>query len=132
MVELALGNGVPDDDAALRHIAVCERCREELSLITRVVTAARGIEEPDLPAAPPERLWRRVARELAAADAATAPSPAMPPGRLPGTSAGPRPTGRSPAGRRRTTRSVLGLLAGFSIVWWWSRNRSGRRPASDG
>ncbi|MFE2277400.1 hypothetical protein ACFXAE_09040 [Streptomyces sp. NPDC059454] len=126
MVELALGNGAPDDDAgALRHIAGCERCREELSLVTRVVTAARRVEEPDLPAAPPERVWRRIARELTGADATTAPSPATPPGGLPGTPAGPRPTGRSPAGRRRTTRPVLGLLAGFSIVWWWSRNRSG-------
>ncbi|MEU7470229.1 hypothetical protein AB0A94_17145 [Streptomyces sp. NPDC044984] len=135
LVELALGNGVSDDDAdALRHITGCGRCREELGLMARVVTAARGVGESDLPAAPPERVWRRIAQELTEAeadveagvdaeegvDAATAPLSAVP-----------------LADRCRTARPalVLALLTGVSVVWWgrrwWSRNRSGRRPASD-
>lgn len=66
LMELALRDGgVPPDDAALPHLTGCARCREELGGITRVVAAARAVEERDLPAAPPERVWRAVARDIA-------------------------------------------------------------------
>jgi hypothetical protein len=64
-VELALGHTSSDEDiSALGHVAACPRCREELKLTTRVVAAARGAEPSDLPAAPPERVWQRIAHEL--------------------------------------------------------------------
>lgn len=65
LVELALGhaNGDADTDA-LRHIASCPRCRRELGRTARVVAAARGAEASDLPAAPPERVWQRIAQEV--------------------------------------------------------------------
>ncbi|WP_238697145.1 hypothetical protein [Streptomyces sp. E2N166] len=65
LAELALGHASSDADAvALRHVASCRPCREELKLMTRVVTAARDAEASDLPTAPPERVWQRIAREL--------------------------------------------------------------------
>ncbi|TDT42728.1 hypothetical protein EV562_101698 [Streptomyces sp. BK208] len=64
LMELALGHtGGEDDDGALRHVASCSRCRGELLRMTRVVTAARGAQVPDLPVSPPERVWQRIARE---------------------------------------------------------------------
>ncbi|MGK5691985.1 class F sortase [Streptomyces sp. URMC 128] len=49
LAELALRNGPPtDDDAeALRHVERCDRCRDELRMMTRVVTAARSAELED-------------------------------------------------------------------------------------
>lgn len=134
MVELALGNDVsPDDISALRHIAVCERCREELSLMTRVVTAARSVEESDLPADPPRRVWRRITRELAGPDEAAPPPPAVPLRGLAAVPAGSRHTSRSPGSRRRRHRLACGLLTGVLIVWWRSRKRPPRPsgPAAD-
>lgn len=65
LVELALGHAGGDEDAdALRHLASCPRCRRELARTTRVVAAARGARASDLPAAPPERVWRRIAQEV--------------------------------------------------------------------
>lgn len=65
LVELALGHTSGDADVgALRHAASCPRCGEELLRLTRVVTAARGAEASDLPVAPPERVWQRIALEV--------------------------------------------------------------------
>ena len=66
LVELALHNA-PRTDAdaeALRHIATCARCRDELVMLTRLVTAARTAETADLPTPPPEHVWRRITREV--------------------------------------------------------------------
>ncbi|MEU6912782.1 hypothetical protein [Streptomyces olindensis] len=67
LVELALGNAAPGREltGVLPHIEECDRCRDELRTMIRVVTAARGARLGDLPTAPPERVWRRIARELA-------------------------------------------------------------------
>jgi hypothetical protein len=65
LVELALGHTSGDADVgALRHASSCPRCREELLRLTRVVTAARGAEASDLPVAPHERVWQRIALDL--------------------------------------------------------------------
>ncbi|MFI7138276.1 hypothetical protein ACIBQ5_11105 [Streptomyces massasporeus] len=66
LVELALSNATPTDaDAeALRHIDDCARCREELAMLTRLVTAARTAETVDLPTPPPEDVWLRITREV--------------------------------------------------------------------
>ncbi|WOI61403.1 hypothetical protein [Streptomyces fradiae] len=80
LAEIALGNGGSscDDAEALRHVAGCGRCQEELRRLARVVAAARAVEERDLPAAPPERVWRGVVRGLAAQKAASATGGAAP------------------------------------------------------
>ncbi|MFD8230544.1 hypothetical protein ACFV20_01400 [Streptomyces sp. NPDC059696] len=66
LLELALGNAGPgDDDAeALRHVQHCERCRDELTMLTRLVTAARTAKTVDLPITPPEHVWLRITREI--------------------------------------------------------------------
>ncbi|MBW1596071.1 hypothetical protein [Streptomyces sp. JJ38] len=132
LVELALGNDVRrhEDGAALRHIASCERCSAELDRMTRVISVARGVEEPDLPVAPPERVWQRIAQALPEpADDSGAP---LSPGRGPGP---PAPRGASrrggrhggAAGRRR--RLVPGLLGVAAVVWCWNRVRRGQKEA---
>lgn len=138
LADLALGVAAGGDDpAALHHLAVCARCREELARLHRVVTAARSVEPLDLPAAPPERVWEEVLRVVAPpvrdaeADtpvrhkdtAADAPVAGADPGPVahapfaeagagtdadPGTDRGPR----APAGRPGGTRSALLASAG--------------------
>ncbi|MFE5393221.1 hypothetical protein ACFQ9U_01535 [Streptomyces sp. NPDC056568] len=75
LVELALGNSSGDEDAgALRHIAGCPFCREELKSLTRLVSAARDAEVVDLPTAPPAHVWQRIAEEVSR-EARTPPHP---------------------------------------------------------
>ncbi|MFG2469872.1 hypothetical protein ACGFXB_31050 [Streptomyces canus] len=106
LMELALGNDVSSDDpGALRHIAACNRCREELSQITRVVVSARDVEESDLPTTPPERVWQRITQQLSAAPAE------------------PHRIRRSTDPHGRTIRYALGLLVGIAFVRRWSRDR---------
>ncbi len=102
LVELALGHTSGDADVgALRHAASCPRCREELLRLIHVVTAARGAEASDLPVAPPEHVWRRIALAV-----------------LQETDRRPRPRERpahrsaddSDVRRRWTNRAVEGLL----------------------
>jgi hypothetical protein len=66
-VELALRNATPTDaDAeALRHVGQCDACRDDLRMLTRLVTAARTAETVDLPTPPPEHVWRHITREVA-------------------------------------------------------------------
>ncbi|MCX5254620.1 hypothetical protein OOK27_10565 [Streptomyces canus] len=108
LMELALGNDISSNDpGALQHIAACNRCREELRQITRVVVSARGVEESDLPAAPPERVWHHITQELSATEKTPAPPPVKWAHGLHG----------------RTIRCALGFLAGIAFVRWWSRGR---------
>ncbi|MDH6224776.1 hypothetical protein [Streptomyces sp. MJP52] len=90
LMELALGNSGLPDDGALRHIAGCGRCREELRRTARVVAAARGVQERDLPVAPPERVWQAVTRDLATTDRAPRAAVPGPAAVVPG--AGGRPS----------------------------------------
>ncbi|MFB7652652.1 MULTISPECIES: hypothetical protein [unclassified Streptomyces] len=124
LVELALGNDVTHDDVgALQHLAACGRCREELHLMTRVVMAARGVEEPDLPSAPPARVWQRIAQGLSEADGPAAPAPAAPVDaqRHPHTTSTARHPTRPRTRGRRTVGAALGLLAGAAVVRWWRK-----------
>lgn len=102
LVELALGHTSGEADVgALRHAASCPRCREELLRLVRVVTTARSTEVSDLPVAPPEHVWQRIALEV-----------------LQETDRRPRPRQRPAHGsaedgglrRRWTNRAVEGLL----------------------
>ncbi|MGV9290806.1 hypothetical protein [Streptomyces sp. NPDC003719] len=128
LAELALGNGVPPDDVrALRHIAGCERCREDLRVMTRIVTAVRSVEEADLPVAPPGRVWRRIERELAGTAEA---APATPLRGRP-EPAGSRAPRRSPGAPGPRTGLVCCLLTGVLVAWWRRRaaRPSGPAPA---
>jgi hypothetical protein len=100
LVELALGNatGTTADDAALRHVAECTRCRDDLHMMTRVAEAARTAELTDLPTTPPERVWRGIAQNLS-------PEPETP---------GPPP--RPPHHRRRALLTLLALTAATTIA----------------
>ncbi|MEU1848242.1 hypothetical protein ABZ499_02865 [Streptomyces sp. NPDC019990] len=115
LVELALGNAEPseEDAEALRHIEQCDHCRDELRTMTRVVTAARSAHLVDLPTGPPERVWRRISRDLSRET--TAPRP---------------PTGHHTAGMRKPLAAALSLTAiaaaAAAAVHWY---RQDRRPA---
>ncbi|MGW2171707.1 hypothetical protein ACWC1C_14440 [Streptomyces sp. NPDC001705] len=121
LVELALGNDVTHDDVgALQHLAACGRCREELHLMTRVVMAARGVEEPDLPSAPPAHVWQRITQGLSEPDEPTSPAPADE-GRHPHSASAAPHRDRPRTHGRRTAGAALGLLAGAAAVRWWRR-----------
>jgi anti-sigma factor RsiW len=77
LVELALRNTPPtDDDAeAMRHVERCDRCRDELRMMTRVVTAARSAQLEDMPASPPELVWQRITQGLSRESAPPRPPP---------------------------------------------------------
>ncbi|MGW7051155.1 hypothetical protein [Streptomyces sp. NPDC054887] len=121
LVRLALGNETSSSDAdVLRHIAVCDHCRDELSRMTRVVVAARAVQASDLPAPPPEHVWQRITQELSPT-AEPAPPPTVP-RTLRGRPAGAHRTPRSAAPGTPASRLVLGgLLAGAAAAVWWAR-----------
>ncbi|GHB51803.1 hypothetical protein GCM10010377_48570 [Streptomyces viridiviolaceus] len=131
LVELALGNAaIGDDDAgALQHIARCVRCREELTLMTRLVGAARNAEPADMPTAPPEHVWERIHDQLVPQAETSSHSRgedvrqdhAAPIARV-------RLLQAAHASRRRR-HLVLTLLAGMVVVWWSRHGRS--RPTSE-
>jgi hypothetical protein len=133
LVELALGHASGDADAgALRHVASCPRCREELAQMTRVVTAARGAEVSDLTAAPPERVWQRIAHEVLH-EAGRLPRPREHPARR---SAAETATGvRLRRTARTGTSAGLLVLAGVTgallVRWLWVMAGRGpdQRPA---
>ncbi|GAA2257701.1 hypothetical protein [Streptomyces indiaensis] len=66
LVELALRNAVPTeaDTEALRHVEQCDRCRDELRVLTRLVTAARSAKALDLPTPPPDHVWHDITRKV--------------------------------------------------------------------
>ncbi|MCZ7434315.1 hypothetical protein [Streptomyces sp. WMMC1477] len=129
LVELALGNDVPhhDDGAALRHIASCERCSAELDRMTRVVGTARRVEEPDLPVAPPERVWEYIAEEIAGTDTKAAAPPRSDPSNRPGGD-GSRRSAPTRKRERRNVFLVLVLVVTLAFTWW-RRSRSARSSA---
>ncbi|MEU0249721.1 hypothetical protein ABZ192_36510 [Streptomyces sp. NPDC006235] len=96
-MEPALRNTPPTDDAeAMRHVERCDRCRDELRMMTRVVTAARSAELEDMPAAPPELVWQRMAQGLSRESA--------PPPHRPTAPEEPRPQRKAEAPRRTRPR----------------------------
>ncbi|MZF88678.1 hypothetical protein [Streptomyces sp. SID5643] len=100
LVELALRNATPTDadTEALRHVEQCDRCRDELRMLTRVVAAARTAQLVDLPTAPPDRVWQRISRDVS------------------GTPATPRPPAPAPAPGRRLLLALLALAAAAGIA----------------
>lgn len=126
LVELALGHTSSDKDvSALEHVASCPRCHEELGLMTRVVTAARGAQTPDT-AAPPKRVWQRITQELSC-EAHRLPYPEGHAVRRPAPGSGDRRNNRTAGTRTREAFLVLAPIAGVLLVRWL-RVRAGRGP----
>ncbi|MEU5754276.1 hypothetical protein [Streptomyces sp. NPDC047829] len=129
LVELALGNASGDEDAgALRHIAGCPFCREELKALTRLVSAARDAEVTDLAAAAPAHVWHRIAEEVSR-EARTPPHPRRrPAGRPAGGATGgdrlTRPAGV--VGRGSLAARFLAACAAVVAVVLVVRHRSAR------
>lgn len=129
LAELALGNDASNDDvSALRHIDACIRCERELNRMTRVVAAARSVEERDLPTAHPEQVWRRITQELSLAGEAAPPPVGV--GRLrralPARGHRAGFSGNVPT--RTATRLVLGVSLTVAVIWWSRRPRAAKRP----
>jgi anti-sigma factor RsiW len=59
----------------MRHVERCDRCRDELRMMTRVVTAARSAQLEDMPASPPELVWQRITQGLSRESAPPRPPP---------------------------------------------------------
>ncbi|ANB10327.1 hypothetical protein SAM40697_6374 [Streptomyces ambofaciens] len=128
LVELALGNTSGDEDAgALRHIAACPFCREELTALTRLVNAARDAQAVDLATAPPARLWQRISEEV------TRESRTLPhPGRRSAAGAAcgdrlTRPAGvTGPGGLLAVALAAGAAAAAVAVRRWWTRTGQGR------
>ncbi|QEU88519.1 hypothetical protein CP969_30385 [Streptomyces viridosporus T7A] len=116
LVELALGHIAHDDLGALRHIAECARCRDELRTMTRVVAAARTADIVDLPTAPPEHVWQRIARELSQGAGAPPPSARDAAHRPPAGPAGRAAPGRTVGAGGEARRLLLGLLGLLGLL----------------
>ncbi|MGW8065248.1 hypothetical protein ACVV2G_24025 [Streptomyces ziwulingensis] len=125
LMELALGHASGDEDGgALRHIATCPRCREELRLLTRVVRAARAAGPGDLPAAAPAHTWRRISEALAYEEGAPPQPRRLAADGPAGGVRPPRPAGTGTRGGFLVTALVVGVAF---VAWWWAR--AGRRSA---
>ncbi|MFB9466263.1 hypothetical protein [Streptomyces cinereospinus] len=130
LVELALGHAASAaDETALRHIAGCRHCREELAHMRRVVSTARGAGPAERLTVPPERIWERIAIEHGAGDPA--------PTRSGTDTRGPCGTRRTASLGRGTARTragcfLLGLLGFVRIVRRLARGHRRARPAQDG
>lgn len=139
----ALGERVDPADEA--HLAVCERCGDELAALTRTADLARaGVVEQLV--APPPRVWARIEGELGLAagtprPVVPAPATAAPRPAEPGASTGAREPG-TPAGtvatvvplRRRVPVWVAAAAAAGVVVGGvgatWLADRDGGGPAS--
>ncbi|WP_432056606.1 hypothetical protein [Streptomyces sp. bgisy022] len=132
LVELALGHAADGNESALRHLAECDRCREELRSMTRVVAAARAADVVDLPTAPPERVWLRIMRDLDDKPGGP-PSPAGPSSGDGGRPARGSAPVRSPADGRdeRARRIAWGAVLGgvCALVGVATRRAAVRRRA---
>lgn len=68
---IALGES---DPAAEAHVAVCERCADEVAELARVVAVGRAAGPDDALVAPPARVWAAIESELGLTTAAPLPT----------------------------------------------------------
>lgn len=116
---VALSESAPSA-AEETHLASCVRCQAELDQLRAVIAASRAVTPADVPAAPPEAVWDRIAAELSLSPAADAPAalPAVIPAQPHGVDAG-RTADVVPLHRRRSTwvaavaAGLVGLLVGL-------------------
>lgn len=68
--------GEPVDPATQAHLAVCERCADEVTALERAVTAGRATTDDDALVAPPARVWTAIEAELGLSSATGLPTAA--------------------------------------------------------
>ena len=123
---LAVSDEVADNDVA-EHLASCQLCRDEVAALQRVAAVTRSSADVGL-TAPPERVWDRIAAEVADAERAsvdTADTQRPAAGTEPRADTAPhrrRPRSRRPRSRRRVLAAVLAgvgvlaVLVGIGVV----------------
>jgi hypothetical protein len=97
---LAVSDEVADNEVAA-HLASCQRCRDEVAALQRVAAVTRSTADIGL-TAPPERVWDRIAAEIADAERVATPTststprsplePTQEPGPAPTPATTPGPT----------------------------------------
>lgn len=136
--------GEPADPAAEAHLAVCERCSDEVAELEQVVTAGRATGPDDVLVAPPARVWAAIQSELGLSTATPLPAAARAvDADAPEEAAVPAGTSASeplvatvlPLRRRRTSAWIASAAAagvvvgGLGGVWVANRGDDGPAPA---
>lgn len=133
--------GEPVDPAAEAHLAVCERCADEVAELERAVTAGRAVGPDDVLVAPPARVWAAIESELRLSTATPLPAAtrAVVPDAPEGASVPPRTGSPStdaavlPLRRRRTPAWIASAAAAGVVVGGlggaWVANRGDAEPA---
>lgn len=131
--------GEPVDPAAEAHLAVCERCADEVAELERAVTAGRAVGPDDVLVAPPARVWAAIGSELGLATATPLPTTAAPgapeaPASAPeGPAAAPAHVSVLPVRRRRTPAWIASAAAAGVVVGGlggaWVASRDDAEPA---
>ena len=117
---IALGE---PDPVAEAHLAVCERCAEEVTALQHVVAAGRATGPDDALVAPPARVWAAIESELGLATATPPPtatgvppvSPAAPVADT-ATQDGPAAATVVPLRRRRTPAWIASAAAAGVVI----------------
>lgn len=113
IVLASLGHALPEPDQT--HLDGCDRCREEVAALGRIVTTARS--EPVVePVAVPAGTWAAIAGELRFEDRS---APSVRASREPAAASGEvvalRPTGRTVRRRSRWLPVAAALLVGLGL-----------------
>ncbi len=66
--------GEPVDPAAQAHLAVCERCADDVASLQGAVVAGRAVTDGDVLVSPPARVWAAIESELGLTTAAPLPT----------------------------------------------------------
>lgn len=119
--------GEPVDPTAEAHLAVCERCADEVAELERAVVAGRAVGPDDVLVAPPARVWAAIESELGLATATPLPTAAAP-------AAPVEPAATVlPLRRRRTPAWIASAAAAGVVVGGlggaWAANRGDTEPA---
>lgn len=134
--------GEPVDPSAETHLAVCERCADEVTELERAVTAGRATGPDDVLVAPPARVWAAIESELGLSTATPLPTtaravdadPSEEAAVPPGTSASePVVATVLPLRRRRTSAWIASAAAAGVVVGGlggaWVAGRGDAEPA---
>ena len=117
--------GEPADPAAEAHLAVCERCSDEVAELERVVLAGRAVGPDEVLVAPPARVWAAIEAELGLSTAAPLTVPVAGTGPSSATVVPLRPR-RAPAWI--ATAAAAGVVVG-GLGGAWVANRGDATPA---
>ncbi len=132
--------GEPAEPTAEAHLAVCERCADEVADLERAVLAGRAVGPDDVLVAPPARVWTAIESELGLSTAAPLPTTAPAPSPAPASAAKAAPPASEPGvvtvlplRRRRTPAWIASAAAAGVVVGGlggaWVANRGDAEPA---